>query len=45
MPRANASYRLCFEVLVKQVPVFLHAPTQAFKNLEENISGRHPKAE
>ena len=33
MPRANSPCKLCFKFLVTQVPVFLRAPTQAFKNL------------
>ena len=37
MPRTNTLWWLCFDVLVKQVPVFVHAPTQASKNLEESI--------
>ena len=45
MPRADTPCWICFEVLIKQVPVFLYAPTQAFKNLEESISGCHPEAE
>ena len=38
MFRDNGPCQLCFEVLVKQIPVFLHARTQASKNLEESIS-------
>ena len=46
MLRANTPCRICFKVLVKQVPVFLHASTQASKNLEEGIGGNcHPEVE
>ena len=33
--------RFCLKVLVKQIPFFLHAPIQAYKNLDESISGCH----
>ena len=29
--RANTPYRLCFEVLVERVPVYLQMPSKAFK--------------
>ena len=44
MSKANTPCRFCFEVLVKHVPIFLHAPSQASKNLKKSISSCHPEA-
>ena len=45
MPGADNSCRCCPEVLAKQIPLFLHAPTKTSKNLEKSISGCHPTAD
>ena len=43
MPKANTPCQLYFEVLVKQVPIFLHAPTQASKIWKRGLVDAIPK--
>ena len=45
MPGADSPFRYCPEVLAKQFPFFLHAPTKISKTLEKSIRGCHPKAD
>ena len=45
MPGADSPCRYCPEVLAKQFPFFLHAPTKISKTLEKSIRGCHPKAD
>ena len=45
MPVADNPCRCCPEILAKQFPFFLQAPTKTSKNLETSVSGCHPKAD